>query len=188
MKKLYFHYGTVSSSKSLQLLYCAHNYSEQNKKAVLIKPKMDTRSVGISSRAGVAKPANIVLGSEDSLTSYYAELDGASVVLVDEVQFLTSKQILELRQLTLGKLGDRKINPTPVLTYGLRTTSDGVLWDSIKTLLAVADEIKEIKTVCVYCDHKAVFSKAVQQTNSVINISWDGYIPVCPYHYYNDSV
>lgn len=185
MSKLYFHYGTVSSSKTLNLLCCAHNYEEQHKKPVIIKPAIDTRSEKIESRAGLSKEATICLDKDDSLLNYYAIIDGASVILVDEVQFLTTEQIMELRMISLGTLGTRHLNPIPVLTYGLRTMSDGTLWNSIKTLMAVADEIHEIKTICVYCDRKAVFSKEVAHYDEAgVRPSWDGYIPVCPKHYY----
>ena len=169
MAKLYFRYGVVSSAKTLNLLATLHNYEQQGKKAILIKPALDTRSECVESRAGLSHKADIIFKDSDA-------------ILVDEVQFLSSSQIQELRLLSIGKDLDKDI---PVLCYGLRTKSDATLWPSIIDLMALADSIEEIKTTCAYCCHKAVFSKALQSTDEHgMNISWGGFIPVCANHYY----
>lgn len=183
MAKLYFRYGVVSSAKTLNLLATLHNYEIQGKRAILIKPSVDTRSVEVSSRAGLSHKADIILRPVDNLSiELYPFLlsDKISAVLVDEVQFLTEEQILYLRKLSA-------FNDIPILCYGLRTKSDATLWKPIITLMAIADIIEEIKTTCTYCDRKAVFSKAViknMENASGVNLTWDGYEPVCPYHYY----
>lgn len=183
MAKLYFRYGVVSSAKTLNLLATLHNYETQGKRAILIKPSVDTRSVDVSSRAGLSHKADIILRPEDNLSiELYPFLlsDKISAVLVDEVQFLTEEQILYLRKLSA-------FNDIPILCYGLRTKSDATLWKPIITLMALADIIEEIKTTCAYCDRKAVFSKAIiknMESASGVNLTWDGYEPVCPYHYY----
>lgn len=185
MAKLYFRYGVVSSAKTLNLLATVHNYEQQGKLPVLIKPAMDTRSEYVTSRAGLEHKADIILGIEEDLSHrLYPFMDkGISAIIVDEVQFLSKEQINYLRHVSV-------FNDIPVLCYGLRTKSDAELWPSIVVLMAVADSIEEIKTTCAYCGNKAVFSKAVSQdslNSSGVNITWDGFIPVCPKHYYSEN-
>ena len=183
MAKLYFRYGVVSSAKTLNLLATLHNYDIQNKRAILIKPSMDTRSEDVSSRAGLSHKADIIISPNDDVNHIiYPYLDNhISGILVDEVQFLTSQQIEGLRKLSVFR-------DIPVLCYGLRTKSDATLWPSIVTLMALADSIEEIKTTCMFCDNKAIFSKAVQSTDaSGIRVSWDAFIPVCAKHFFQEE-
>lgn len=181
MAKLYFRYGVVSSAKTLNLLATVHNYEKQNKKVVLIKPALDTRTPDIQSRAGLSHKANILLEKEDSLEKYLEEFKDSDAIVVDEVQFLTTAQIEQLRLITIGRLSDNSI---PVICYGLRTKSDSHLWDSVIRLMALADSIEEVKTTCTFCNKKAVFSKSVENTGKELVISWDAFIPVCAEHYY----
>lgn len=180
MAKLYFRYGVVSSAKTLNLLATLHNYEKQGKRAILIKPSMDTRSIDVSSRAGLSHKADCVVFPEDDINIilYPLVTNPVSCILVDEVQFFTPLQIEDLRKISICK-------DIPVLCYGLRTKSDATLWPSVITLMALADSIEEIKTTCMYCNNKAIFSKAVQETNKEgINVGWDAFIPVCAKHFY----
>ena len=186
MAKLYFRYGTVSSAKTLNLLATVHNYEQQNKRAVLVKPCLDTRSKLVTSRAGLEHAADIIIKKDESFLSYSHILQHCDAVVVDEVQFLSQDQIKELRLITIGKLGNLDINPTPVLCYGLRTTSEAELWDSIKVLMALADSIEEVKTTCAFCNRKAVFSKSISEDIRGDVLSWDAFIPVCANHYYGE--
>ena len=184
MAKLYFRYGVVSSAKTLNLLATLHNYEQQGKKAILIKPALDTRSTKVESRAGLSHVADIILKESDSLPELLLPYikDGISAILVDEVQFISPEQVEYLRE--VSALGE-----VPVLCYGLRTRSDTTLWPSVITLMALADSIEEIKTECAFCDHKAVFSKLMNKEgvdNNGIKLSWDEYLPVCAKHYYSD--
>lgn len=181
MAKLYFRYGVVSSAKTLNLLATIHNYEIQNKRAILLKPSMDTRSEDVSSRAGLSHKADLVVSpNEDINHVLYPLLDKPiSGILVDEVQFFTPQQIEGLRKVSV-------YNDIPVLCYGLRTKSDATLWPSIITLMALADSIEEIKTTCMYCDNKAIFSKAVEQTDADgVKLSWNAFVPVCAKHFYD---
>ena len=185
MAKMYFRYGVVSSAKTLNLLATLHNYELQGKKAILIKPAFDTRSTKVESRAGLSHEADIILKDSDFIYSHIELIKDCDAILVDEVQFLTSFQIRELRSISIGKELDKEI---PVLCYGLRTKSDATLWPCIVELMALADSIEEIKTTCTYCNHKAIFSKALQNTDEHgINISWEGFVPVCAKHYYSGT-
>lgn len=179
---LEFYYGTVNSAKTLTMLAKAHAWKSTGKKVCIVKPAMDTRSAGVSSRVGLSCDADIILKASESLCDYAETFNASDVVLVDEVQFLTRSQILDLRKLTVGLL-DKTTKAVPVQCYGLRTLSDGTLWDSVSVLMAQADAMHEVSTVCAYCSDHAVFSKSVSQGEAGVNLSWDGFIPVCAYHF-----
>ena len=145
MAKLYFYYSAMNAGKSTTLLQAAHNYEEQGMKVVLLTPIIDDRDgVGtISSRLGIARDALAFDGAFD----LYAEVQKqhhespVSCVFVDECQFLTDVQVLQLTFIC-----DR-LN-IPVLCYGLRTDFQGEPFEGSKYLLAWADELGEIKTIC----------------------------------------
>lgn len=148
--KLYFKYGTMNSSKTANLLMTAHNYRSQGKKVLLMKPSIDTRfgETTITSRAVQETKADIILteGIYDFSTIVPNDIH---CVLVDEAQFLSSKNVEGLRKLT---------SRVPVICYGLRTDYRTFLFPGSKRLLELADSIEEIKTVCVTCDKKAIIN------------------------------
>ena len=145
MAKLYFYYSAMNAGKSTTLLQAAHNYEEQGMKVLLFTPVIDDRSgVGvIESRIGLRRQA-FAFDSNFDLFHHVQEQtqsEKISCVFMDECQFLTDKQVL---QLTL--ICDRlKI---PVLCYGLRSDFRGEPFEGSKYLLAWADELGEIKTIC----------------------------------------
>ncbi len=145
MAKLYFYYSTMNAGKTTVLLQSAYNYTERGMRALLLSPGLDTRAGRgvIASRVGLAAPA-LAVGPEDNLYQRIeAELDQGQVhcVLTDESQFFSRQQIFELTEVV-----DRlKI---PVLAFGLRTDFRGELFEGSQYLLAWADELKELKTIC----------------------------------------
>ena len=147
MPKLYFRYGAMNSSKTANLLMVAHNYRSQGKNVILIKPNIDNRVdvLQITSRMGISMKADIVVTSDTDLS----QIQHTDCILVDECQFLTPLQIEQLRVLT---------NTTPVICYGLRTDYKTILFPASKRLMELADNIEEIKTVCVYCNSKAIIN------------------------------
>ncbi len=151
MAKLYFRYGTVGSAKTLNLLAVAHNYRQQGKQVVLIKPRLDTRfgSDVIRSRAGLEKKADLLIEPDTQLD--LLKLSENDCVLIDEVQFLSQYVIDQLRLLTLE-------HRVPVICYGLRTDFRTQLFPGSRRLLELADSIEEVKTVCHYCNKKAIFN------------------------------
>lgn len=233
MSKLYFYYGTVCSSKTLNLLAVYKNYELQGRKALLLKPKCDTRSQTIESRAGIKTEPDIILEENSviilEILNYINKLNLSpetvknyiEAIIVDECQFLSKQQIKELRMLSIGvdicyDIVDNKItyhpsiksseinneynknritiNP-PVMCYGLRTKFDGELWDASAILMAYSDEIHEIKTICSFCNRRAVFSSInpnyndgdnnnTNNSSNPITPSWNKFIPVCPKHYF----
>lgn len=151
MAKLYFRYGTMGSAKTLNLLAVAHNYRQQGKKVVLLKPEIDTRfgSRIIRSRAGIKKAADILVKPDTVLDR--KQFTGVSCILVDEVQFISPQLIEQLRSLSI----DADI---PVICYGLRTNFRSQLFEGPKRLFELADSIEEIKTTCSFCNRKAVMN------------------------------
>ena len=128
MAKMYFRYGVVSSAKTLNLLATLHNYEVQGKKAILIKPALDTRSECVESRAGLSHKADIILTENDFIYNYSKLLKDADAILVDEVQFLTPTQIHELRLISIGK----DIVNVDSMVNLKRLCSDGV--DNVKKI------------------------------------------------------
>lgn len=151
MAKLYFRYGTVGSAKSMNLLAVAHNYRHQNKKVLLIKPRLDTRFGAdvIKSRSGLNMEADILV---DEDTQFAADqFDGIHCILVDEAQFLSASVVDQLRAISR----DQQI---PVICYGLRTDFRTRMFSGTIRLFELADSIEEIKTTCSFCNKKAVFN------------------------------
>ncbi len=175
MPKLYFRYGTMSSSKTANMLMVAHNYQSQNKKIITIKPKIDNRygDFLIKSRCGLEKIADIVLYETDDIP--YIP-DDVKCILVDEANFLTERQIEQLRQLTKS---------IPVICYGLRTDFKGFLFPGSKRLMELADTIEEIKTTCTKCNKKSIINAKysgnhIVKTGNSIDIGGDDkYMSLC---------
>lgn len=145
MAKLYFYYSAMNAGKSTTLLQAAYNYEEQGMKVLLFTPVIDDRSgVGnISSRIGLEREA-YAFSPEFDLFEHIrrqSETTKISCVFMDECQFLTAKQVLQLT-LVCDRL---KI---PVLCYGLRSDFRGEPFEGSKYLLTWADELGEIKTIC----------------------------------------
>lgn len=151
MAKLYFRHGTMGSAKTLNLLAVAHNYRQQGKKVLLMRPDMDTRfgKDRIKSRAGLECQADVLIVNEKSIQGI--DYTGISCILVDEVQFLPAKAIEELRHITL----DWDI---PVICYGLRTDFKSHLFEGSQRLLELADSIEEVKATCHYCNRKSIMN------------------------------
>ncbi len=145
MAKLYFYYSAMNAGKSTTLLQSAHNYEERGMRALLMAPAIDDRfGAGIiTSRIGLQRPAITFDAEFDLFAKVCAEHRRESVhcVLVDEAQFLTAAQVLQLT-LVCDRLN------IPVLAYGIRTDFRGEPFEGSKYLLAWAEELCEIKTVC----------------------------------------
>jgi thymidine kinase len=145
MAQLYFYYSAMNAGKSTTLLQSAHNYEERGMRTLLYTPAIDDRSGGhvIHSRIGLAKEAIAFDAAYDFIAGVTASLAAGPVhcLLVDEAQFLTPLQVLQLTRVC-DQLG------VPVLCYGIRTDFQGEPFEGSKYLLAWADNIVEIKTIC----------------------------------------
>ena len=189
MAKLYFSYSTMNAGKSTVLLQASHNYGERGMKTMLFTAELDNRSkVGnISSRIGLSEKAS-TFNNDDNLFSSVQErlnIDKISCVFVDEAQFLTDKQVWELSDVV-------EIFKVPVMCFGLRTDFQGKLFEGSSTLLAISDELKEIKTIC-HCGKKANMVVRVDSNGKVLKegaqIEIGGnekYISLCRKHWKNE--
>jgi len=160
MAKLYFHYSSMNAGKSTALLQADHNYIERGMKSLLFTAKLDDRegSGVISSRIGIKKNA-IPFSATDNLYEIIHDqhlIKQLGCILVDEAQFLNRHQVEELTK-TVDHLG------IPVLTYGIRTDFKGEVFEGSKFLMAWADEIREIKTIC-HCGKKATMNARVSSS------------------------
>ena len=164
MAKLHFFYSTMNAGKSTALLQSNHNYKESNLKTLLFVPKSiaDKSNGKIVSRIGLQADAIIVNNEYD----FYDEIskkqsENISCIVVDEAQFLTKKQVHGL-----GKIAD-ELN-IPVMTYGIRTDFQGELFEGSQELLALADNLKELKTICSECDKKATMVVRLDSNGKIL--------------------
>lgn len=178
MAKLYFRHGTVGSAKTLNLLAVAHNYRQQGKKILLMKPDLDTRfgKKQIKSRAGLETQADVLIVDETSL--HNIDYRGISCILVDEVQFLSAKVIEELRRICLQ-------HDIPILCYGLRTDFKSRMFEGSLRLMELADSIEEVKATCHFCNRKSIMNLkhvngvATNEGASVDLGAEEKYFPTC---------
>ena len=200
MAKLYFYYSAMNAGKSTKLLQSAFNYQERGKRVILLTPKIDEsqKEAVISARLGIQEKAIFVEEFTDIFALIYhldskecklrLEQEGKdcgpiSCVLVDEAQFLSKDQVSQLTEIvdTLG---------IPVLCYGLRTDFMGEPFEGSKYLLAWADEIEEVKTIC-HCGKKATMNIKIDENGKRIECGEqveiggnEKYVSVCRDHFF----
>ncbi|MEX0955930.1 MAG: thymidine kinase [Rhizobiaceae bacterium] len=185
MAKLYFHYSTMNAGKSTALLQASYNYRERGMTTLLFIAALDDRAGRgrIGSRIGLSAEAEI-FGTDDDLFAKVAEIQASQpvhCVFIDEAQFLTEDQVWQL-----ARVADR-LN-VPVMCYGLRTDFQGNLFPGSNTLLAIADELREIRTIC-RCGRRATMvvrlgpdGKVLHQ-GAQIDIGDDKYVSLCRRHW-----
>jgi len=186
MSKVYFYYSAMNAGKSTVLLQASYNYHERGMRTMLFMPAIDTRAgLGrIKSRIGLEAEA-IALRPDDDI---FARVSGAhtaqpvACVLVDEAQFLSRRQVEQLTEVSDG-LG------IPVLCYGLRTDFQAQLFPGSAALLALADNLIELKTIC-HCGRKAIMNlrvgpdgRAVREGEQVEIGGNDRYVAMCRRHF-----
>jgi thymidine kinase len=186
MAKLYFNYSSMNAGKSTALLQANHNYLERGMKTKMFTFSGDNRyeQNKIVSRIGISADANSFSEATDLFQNLIEdkELKKIQCVLIDEAQFLKKKQVAQL-----GRIVDEL--DIAVLAFGIRTDFQGELFEGSKYLLAWADNLKEIKTVC-WCGRKATM---VVRLDSKGNILSEGqqleiggnekYVPLCRAHF-----
>jgi thymidine kinase len=187
MAKLYFYYAAMNAGKSTTLLQADFNYRERGMETMLWTAALDDRAGAgrISSRLEIGADAHSFDNTTDLLETVGAELSRRSLhcVLVDEAQFLTEPQVLQL-----CRLADEM--DLPVLCYGLRTDFRGALFPGSATLLALADALVELKAVCE-CGRKATMNlrvdaegRAVAQGQQTEIGGNDRYVALCRRHFF----
>ncbi|MEZ6041225.1 MAG: thymidine kinase, partial [Planctomycetaceae bacterium] len=182
MAKVYFYYSAMNAGKSTALLQAAYNYQERGMRPLLLTPQLDTRfgAGRIASRIGLQSEA-VTFNQTDSLLEIARlqhQAESLACVFVDEAQFLTRRQVFEL-----GEIADRI--GIPVLAYGLRTDFQGNLFEGSQYLLAWADVLSEIKTIC-HCGRKATMvlridseGKPLRAGNQIKVGGNESYVSVC---------
>jgi thymidine kinase len=191
MAKLYFNYSSMNAGKSTMLLQANHNYTERGMNAQLYTSELDTRfgNDEITSRIGLKKKSNIFTTETDIYSDILNKNNEVLVdcLLIDEAQFLTKEQVAQL-----GMIVDKL--DIPVLAFGIRTDFQGNLFEGSKYLLAWADNLKEIKTVC-HCGRKATMVLRINDKGQVIEDGMqieiggeDKYVSVCRKHFFEKNV
>ena len=161
MAKLYFKYGAMGSSKTANALITKFNYEERGMKVWLIKPSIDDRdgANAVKSRIGLYAEAYVVT-PDINLIEEYEKQNDINVIIADECQFLTPKQIDGLRTI----VDEYDI---PVLCFGLRTDFLTHLFPGSRRLFEVADSISEIKTICT-CGKKAIINARIDENGKIV--------------------
>lgn len=165
MAKLYFTYSAMNAGKSAILLQAAHNYNERGMRPLLMKPALDTRNAVkgmITSRVGLSAPAEVFGPEEDLLLHVQNKHARAPIacVLIDEAQFLSETQVWQLAELA-------DAHGLPVMCYGLRTDFLGTLFPGSVALMAIADSVREIRTIC-WCGRKATMNLRIDLTGKAV--------------------
>ncbi len=181
MAKLYFRYGVMGSSKTANALMVRYNYEERGQEALLVKPAVDQRDGArfVASRAGLSAPciyfSDLRAMEPEALKSY-------ACIIVDEAQFLSREEVRYLSDVV------DELN-VPVICYGLRADFKGELFPGSQELLASADIIEEIKTIC-WCGKKAIHNarfdengKVLKEGAQVVLGANDRYIGLCRKHW-----
>ncbi len=186
MSKVYFCYSAMNAGKSTVLLQSSYNYQERGMNTLVLAPALDTRAGPgkVASRIGLSADARAFDRDENvfSLAERDHNIRGLSCVLVDEAQFLSKAQVEQFTE-----IADRL--RIPALCYGLRTDFLGTLFEGSQWLLAWADNLIELKTIC-HCGRKAIMvlrldaSGAPVKTGEQIEIGGnERYASVCRRHY-----
>ena len=181
MAKLYFRYGVMGSSKSANALMVRYNYEERGQNALMVKPGVDQREgkAVVNSRIGLSYPC---VWFEELQTMAAEELREYQCIIVDEAQFLSREQVRFLTWV----VDDARV---PVICYGLRADFRGDLFPGSEALLAWADIIEEVKTIC-WCGRKAICNARFDETGKVLKEGEqvvlganDKYIGLCRRHW-----
>jgi len=184
--KFYFYYSAMNAGKSTILLQSSYNYRERGMNTLILSPELDTRfGVGkVASRIGIESESVPFNQSDNLLATLDDHHAGSPVhcVLVDEAQFLTRGQVRQLSDIC-------DLRNIPVLAYGLRTDFQGNLFEGSEALLAWADSLVEIKTIC-HCGRKATMVLRIDAKGKTIKCGSqvqiggnDRYVSVCRLHF-----
>lgn len=186
MAKLYFHYATMNAGKTTMLLQASYNYRERGMTTMLFVAghyRRDDQAGYISSRIGLESDAEMFRDGDDLFERIREHHQHTSThcVFIDEAQFLEDKQVWQL-----ARVADR-LN-IPVMCYGLRTDFQGNLFSGSRALLAIADELREVRTIC-RCGRKATMVVRLGEDGKVarqgeqVAIGKDVYVSLCRRHW-----
>mgnify|MGYP003304366794 CR=1 FL=1 len=184
MAKLYFRYGAMGSSKSANALMVRYNYLERGKSVLLMKPSTDTRDGvhRILSRCGLEAECTLV----EDMDLKAVEAGKYDCIIVDEAQFLTKEQVE-----TFAYICD--MYDVPVICYGLKTDFQGNFFEGSHWLLARADAIEEVKTICwcgrkAICNARVVDGKVVKEGDQILLGGSSQYVSLCRKHFHEGKL
>ena len=191
LAKIYFNYSAMNAGKSTVLLQASHNYRERGMRTLLLTAALDSRAgVGvIGSRIGLEAEAQTFESGDDLFSRIETshEDEPLNCILVDEAQFLSEEQVWQLCRVA-DRLG------IPVMCYGLRTDFQGKLFPGSATLLALADSLREIRTIC-WCGRKATMvvrrdgdGKVIDEGAQVAIGGEESYVSLCRRHWEDRDV
>ena len=186
MAKLYFNYSSMNAGKSTALLQANHNYHERGMKTKMFTYSGDNRfeKNKIVSRIGISADSNAFSETTDLFQNLIEDKEQKKIkcVLIDEAQFLKKEQVAQL-----GRIVDEL--DIAVLAFGIRTDFQGELFEGSKYLLAWADNLKEIKTVC-WCGRKATMVVRLDSEGKILSEGLqleiggnEKYVPLCRAHF-----
>lgn len=190
MAKLYFHYSTMNAGKSTLLLQASYNYIERGMQTYLLTANFDNRAGAgkIGSRIGIEAAADTYTQRDDLYAKIAARLEEGpcACVMVDEAQWMTREQVWQLAR-AVDDLG------VPVMAYGLRVDFRGELFPGSAALLALADEMREVRTIC-HCGRKATMVIRVDEDGNAladgdqIEVGGnDRYVSLCRKHFREET-
>ncbi|OUD08838.1 thymidine kinase [Marivivens niveibacter] len=186
MAKLYFNFSTMNAGKSTILLQASYNYIERGMQTYLLTAQMDDRAGQgvIASRIGISAQADTYAANDDLFEKIQTRLNAGpcACIFVDEAQFLTEPQVWQLAR----AVDDLKV---PVMCYGLRVDFLGQLFPGSAALLALADEMREVRTIC-HCGKKATMVIRKDENGNVVTAGDqvsiggnDRYVSLCRKHW-----
>lgn len=186
MAKLYFSYSAMNAGKSTLLLQASYNYEERGMEALLLVSSIDrrTRHGEIASRIGLSRRAEVFSREDDLFALIAARSDERRIacVFVDEAQWMEERQVWEL-----ARVADEL--SIPVMCYGLRTDFQGKLFPGSAALLAIADDLREVRTIC-WCGRKATMvvrlgpdGRIVEEGEQVLVGGNESYVSLCRKHW-----
>ncbi len=184
MAKLYFHYSTMNAGKSTLLLQASYNYRERGMQTLLLTAALDNRAGAgrIASRIGISDAALVFADTDDLFALIADKGRDCACIFVDEAQFLTRDQVWQLARVA-DDVG------IPVMCYGLRVDFRGELFPGSAALLALADDLREVRTIC-HCGRKATMvirrdeqGRAITEGQQVQVGGNETYISLCRRHW-----
>ena len=186
MGKLSFYYGVMGAGKSEELIKIYHNYERINRHVEVFNFSMDERfaneEFSVSSRNGTSVPASEFDNDTGFINEFKAK-NSPDVIMVDEGQFLTVGQVVELATLV-------DLYNIDVLVFGLRTDFKGNLFNGSKSLFEMSDKLIELKTLCAFCGKKAIMNARFVDGKQVydgeqVQIGDEEYLGVCRSHWHS---
>ena len=177
MAKLYYRYGAMGSSKTANAIMVQYNYNERNQRVLMVKPRIDNRDGErtVKSRCGLSTECIFMEELDVSAVTGY------DCVIVDEAQFLTKAQV----ELLVHIVDDLNI---PVIAYGLRADFRGNFFEGSQWLMAWADTIEEVKTICwcgkkATCNARVVNGKVAREGEQIVLGGNEAYVSLCRKHW-----